>query len=93
MKANLDYETIKMIEGLINLKELQRFKESIQSIADDLEEEMLDYIFRSRSEDNTFLEVAIMGKKILTAYERALEEGREEGQLRGEFKNKLETAR
>ena len=42
MKANLDYETIKMIEGLINLKELQRFKDSIQSIADDLEEEMFE---------------------------------------------------
>jgi hypothetical protein len=42
MKANLDYETIKMIEGLINLKELQRFKESIQAIADDLEEEMFE---------------------------------------------------
>jgi len=30
-----------------------------------------------------------MGKKVLTAYERALEEGRE----KGEYKNKLETAR
>ncbi len=55
----------------------------------DLEEDMLDYIFRSRLEENTILEEAIMGKKVLTAYERALEEGREEGQL----KNKLETAR
>ncbi len=55
----------------------------------DLEEEMLDYIFRSRTEDNDFLEEAIMGRKVLTAYERALEEGREEG----EFRNRLDTAR
>jgi predicted transposase/invertase (TIGR01784 family) len=34
-----------------------------------------------------------MGKKVLTAYERALEEGREEGELRGEHKKALETAR
>ena len=59
----------------------------------DLEEEMLDYIFRSRTEENDFLEEAIMGKKVLTAYERALEEGREEGELRGEHKKALETAR
>ena len=39
---NLDYETLERLEGLINLKELQRFKESIQSIADDLEEEMFE---------------------------------------------------
>ena len=59
------------------------------SIKIDLEEDMLDYIFRSRLEENTILEEAIMGKKVLTAYERALEEG----ELKGEFKNKLETAR
>ena len=59
----------------------------------DLEEEMLDYIFRSRTEENTFLEEAIMGKKVLTAYERALEEGMERGREEGKFKNKLETAR
>jgi predicted transposase/invertase (TIGR01784 family) len=47
----------------------------------DLEEEMLDYIFRSRMEDNDFLEEAIMGKKVLTAYERALEEGKTEKAL------------
>ncbi len=51
----------------------------------DLEEEMLDYIFRSRSEENDFLEEAIMGKRALTAYERALEEG--------ELKKAIETAR
>ena len=50
---------------------------------------MLDYIFRSRLEENTILEEAIMGKKVLTAYERALEEG----EIKGEFKNKLGTAR
>ena len=55
----------------------------------DLEEEMLDYIFRSRTEDNDFLEEAIMGRKVLTAYERALEKGREEGG----FRTKLDTAR
>ncbi|NBU98213.1 MAG: hypothetical protein EBS19_08390 [Spirochaetia bacterium] len=54
---------------------------------------MLDYIFRSRTEDNTFLEEAIMGRKVLTAYERALEEGIEKGREEGEFKNKIETAR
>jgi len=55
----------------------------------DLEEEMLDYIFRSRTEDNDFLEEAIMGRKVLTAYERALEEG----ELKGKMETKLETAR
>ena len=56
----------------------------------DLEEEMLDYIFRSRLESRELVEETIMGKqKTLTLYERALEEGVE----KGEFKNKLETAR
>ena len=59
----------------------------------DLEEEMLDYIFRYRTEDNTFLEEAIMGRKVLTAYERAFEDGRGEGREEGEFRNKLDTAR
>jgi hypothetical protein len=35
----MNLETIERIEGLINLKELMRFKESIQSITDGLEEE------------------------------------------------------
>jgi predicted transposase/invertase (TIGR01784 family) len=61
----------------------------VESKRIDLEEEMLDYIFRSRTEDNEFLEEAIMGKKVLTAYERALEEG----ELKGKFETKLETAR
>ncbi|NBU99348.1 MAG: Rpn family recombination-promoting nuclease/putative transposase, partial [Spirochaetia bacterium] len=59
----------------------------------DFEEEMLDYIFRSRTEDNDFLEEAIMGRKVLTAYERALEEGIEKGELKGKLEGKLETAR
>ena len=46
---------------------------------------MLDYIFRSRIEGNDFLEEGIMGRKVLTAYERAFEDG--------ELKGKLETAR
>jgi predicted transposase/invertase (TIGR01784 family) len=66
----------KIREILYSLEESKRI---------DLEEEMLDYIFRSRTEDNEFLEEAIMGRKVLTAYERALEEG--------ELKGKLETAR
>ena len=59
----------------------------------DFDEEMLDYIFRSRTEDNDFLEEAIMGRKVLTAYERALEEGIEKGREEGEFRNRLDTAR
>ena len=52
----------------------------------DLEEEMLDYIFRSRFESRELVEEVIMGrKKTLTLYERALEEG--------ELKKALETAR
>ncbi len=50
---------------------------------------MQDYIFRSRSEDNQFLEDAIMGKRVLTAYERALEAGKSEGKL----EKAIETAR
>ncbi len=55
----------------------------------ELEEEMLDYIFRSMVEENAFLEEAIMGKKVLTAFERA----HRDGELSGELKRKLETAR
>ena len=40
--SNLNYATIERIEGLIDQKELQRFKESIQAIADDLENEMFE---------------------------------------------------
>jgi predicted transposase/invertase (TIGR01784 family) len=75
------------VNGWQKIREILNSMEESKKI--DLEEDMLDYIFRSRLEENTILEEAIMGKKVLTAYERALEEGREEGQL----KNKLETAR
>ena len=79
------------IEGWHKIKEILNSMEESKKI--DFEEEMLDYIFRSRTEDNTFLEEAIMGRKVLTAYERALEEGIEKGREEGEFKNKIETAR
>ena len=60
----------------------------------DSEEDMLDYIFRSRLESRDLIEEVIMGKqKTMTLYERALEEGEMKGELKGEFKNKLETAR
>jgi hypothetical protein len=59
----------------------------------DLEERIQDYIFRSRTEDYNILEEAIMGKKVLTAYERALEEGKVEGKLEGRTEKALETAR
>ena len=71
------------IKGWNKIREILYSLEESKRI--DLEEEMLDYIFRSRTEDNEFLEEAIMGRKVLTAYERALEEG--------ELKGKLETAR
>ena len=51
----------------------------------DLIENMQDYIFKSRKEDHKKLEEAIMGKRVLTAYERAFEDG--------EINKALETAR
>jgi predicted transposase/invertase (TIGR01784 family) len=52
----------------------------------DLEEEILDYIFRSRLESRELVEEVIMGKqKTMTLYERALEEGK--------LETKFETAR
>jgi len=75
------------IEGWNQIREILNSMEESKRV--DLEEEMLDYIFRSRFENNDFLEEAIMGRKVLTAYERALEEGIE----KGEFRNKLDTAR
>jgi predicted transposase/invertase (TIGR01784 family) len=66
----------KIREILYSLEESKRI---------DLEEEMLDYIFRSRLESRELVEEAIMGKqKTMTLYERALEEG--------ELKGKLENA-
>jgi len=84
------YRWEEFIEGWDKIRGILNSMEEAKRI--DLEEEMLDYIFRSRTEENDFLEGAIMGKKVLTAYERALEEGREEGELRGELKKALETA-
>jgi predicted transposase/invertase (TIGR01784 family) len=56
----------------------------------DLEEDMLDYIFRSRLESRELVEEIIMGKqRTMTLYERALEEG----ELKGELKKAIETAR
>ncbi len=74
------------IVGWNKIREILNSMEESKRV--DLEEEMLDYIFRSRTEENDFLEEAIMGKRVLTAYERALEEG----ELKGEFKKALETA-
>ena len=63
---------------------------------------MEDYIFQSRSEDRHVLEEEIMGKqKMMTLYERALEEGIEQGieqgmergRLEGEFRKALDTAK
>ena len=72
------------IEGWGKIKEILNSMEDAKRI--DLEEEMLDFIFKSRLESRELVEETIMGKqKTLTLYERALEEG--------EFKNKLETAR
>ena len=60
----------------------------------DFDEEMLDYIFRSRTESRELVEEVIMGKqKTMTLYERALEEGIEKGREEGEFRNRLDTAR
>ena len=79
------------IMGWNKIREILNSMEQSKKV--DLEEEMLDYIFRSRTEDSTFLEEAIMGKRVLTAYERAFEDGEMKGELKGEYKNKLETAR
>jgi predicted transposase/invertase (TIGR01784 family) len=95
-----DFENPELKAGLLLLKIIRdpweefimgwnKIRENLNSMEEskrvDLEEEMLDYIFKSRSEENDFLEEAIMGKRVLTAYERALEEG--------EMKKALETAR
>ncbi len=80
------------IEGWHKIKEILNSMEKSKKI--DLEEEILDYIFRSRLESRELVEEVIMGKqKTMTLYERALEEGIEKGREEGEFKNKIETAR
>ena len=105
----IDFENPELKAGILLLKIIrdnwedfvngwQKIRELLNSMEEskkiDLEEDMLDYIFRSRSESRDLIEEVIMGKqKTMTLYERALEEGREEGELKGEFKNKLETAR
>ena len=101
----IDFENPELKAGILLLKIIrdnwedfvngwQKIRDILNSMEEskkiDLEEDMLDYIFRSRSESRDLIEEVIMGKqKTMTLYERALEEGREEGQL----KNKLETAR
>ena len=76
------------INGWNKIREIFNSTEKSKRI--DLEEEMLDYIFRSRLESRELVEEVIMGKqKTMTLYERALEEGREEGEL----KKALDTAR
>ena len=105
----IDFENPELKAGILLLKIIrdnwedfvngwQKIRDILNSMEEskkiDLEEDMLDYIFRSRSESRDLIEEVIMGKqKTMTLYERALEEGREEGELKGEFKNKLETAR
>jgi predicted transposase/invertase (TIGR01784 family) len=77
----------KFIEGWNKIREVLNSMEESKKI--DLEEDMLDYIFRSRLESRELVEEIIMGKqKTMTLYERALEEGREEGEL----KKAIETA-
>ena len=66
-----------------------------------LEDAMSNYIFKSRKEDKSLLEELIMGRRVLTAYERAVEEGKLEGLLvgksegkrEGELSAKIDTAR
>ncbi len=78
-------EVWKVIQGILyKMEESKRL---------DLEERMQDYIFRSRSEGNELLEEAIMGKRVLTAYERAVERGKIEGKLEGKLEKAIETAR
>jgi predicted transposase/invertase (TIGR01784 family) len=80
------------IEGWNKIREILNSMEISKRI--DLEEEMLDYIFRSRLESRELVEEVIMGKqKTMTLYERALEEGIEKGREEGEFRNRLDTAR
>ena len=68
------------IEGWSKVREILNSMEEAKKI--DLEEEILDYIFRSRSESRDLVEEIIMGKqKTLTLYERALEEGKIETAL------------
>ena len=112
MELKVGMELLKIIG-----KPLEEFKFKYKEILDliseleetkriDLLEEMEDYIFQSRKEDQQTLEEEIMGKqKVMTLYEKALEEGIEQGiekgieqgvergRLEGEFRKALDTAR
>jgi predicted transposase/invertase (TIGR01784 family) len=69
------YPWEEFIEGWDKIRDILNPMEESKKI--DLEEEMLDYIFRSRSESRELVEEVIMGKqKTLTLYERALEDGK-----------------
>ncbi len=69
------YRWEQFIEGWDKIRDILNPMEESKKI--DLEEEMLDYIFRSRSESRELVEEVIMGKqKTLTLYERALEDGK-----------------
>jgi predicted transposase/invertase (TIGR01784 family) len=69
------YPWEKFIKGWDKIRDILNSMEEAKRI--DLEEEMLDYIFRSRSESRDLVEEVIMGKqKTLTLYERALEDGK-----------------
>jgi predicted transposase/invertase (TIGR01784 family) len=65
------------IDGWNTIKGILNSMEGSKKI--DLEEEMLDYIFRSRLESRELVEEIVMGKqKTMTLYERALAEGKTE---------------
>jgi predicted transposase/invertase (TIGR01784 family) len=96
----LEFRNLEFRAGLSLLKNIRKpweeFLENwgkIQEILSELEEtkkvdlieNMQDYLFKSRKEDHKQLEEAIMGKRVLTAYERAFEDG--------EINKALETAR
>ena len=100
----LEFHNLELMAGLSLLKNIRKpwedFLEDWMKIQDilleleegkrvDLEENMQDYIFKSRKEDYKKIEEAIMGKRVLTAYERTIEEGIGIG----EMNTKLETAR
>ncbi len=79
------------LEDWRKIQEILSELEEVKKV--DLIENMQDYIFKSRKEDHKQLEEAIVGKRVLTAYERTLEEGIGIGKLEGEMNTKLETAR
>ena len=66
-------------------REILEYLETVEeSKRVDFQEEMEDYIFQSRREERELLEEEIMGRqKLMTLYERALEEGIEQGLEKG----------